>query len=180
MIDARASDKTVPLWQLVSIHLVVYIGMVIVFQPSPWWAAAVFVLPLMWASVTDVMRFEIPDLAALGIAVSGVIWLLAMQDAAFGANVGTALILGCVFYGIGEAYYRRTGVDGLGMGDAKLVAGLGLWTGPYGAVLMILIASLSALACLIMMARSKSSPQGIAFGPFLCLSAWAVWLAKGS
>ena len=136
-------------------------------------------IPLIWASVIDIQRHEIPDLATLSIVVFGIVWLVLFQRSLTLEHALTAVILAALFFVIGEFYYRRFGVDGLGMGDAKLVGGLALWIGFYGSILMILISSLSAIATIVLLRRNPNNLSGIAFGPFLCLSAWAVWLTQG-
>ena len=136
-------------------------------------------VPLVWASVTDIQRHEIPDIASLLIASFGLIWLFLGHRSLATEHIATGIALATAFLAIGEVYHRRTGIDGLGMGDAKLIGGLSLWVGLYGIILVILIASLSAIATLILLRRGIDQTQGIAFGPFLCLSAWAVWLSQG-
>jgi leader peptidase (prepilin peptidase)/N-methyltransferase len=90
-----------------------------------------------------------------------------------------------LFYGIGALYFKYRGVDGLGVGDAKLMFGLGLLVGPTGLTFLVLMASVSALATIIVFAlgwwhkSEQLGQKGIAFGPFLCLPAWGLWLFQG-
>ena len=71
--------------------------------------------------------------------------------------------------------------SGLGMGDVKLCALIGLWLGPlgWGAALSgvlagVILAGLSALV--LMAARVVGRRQMIAMGPYLIVGAWLAWL----
>jgi leader peptidase (prepilin peptidase)/N-methyltransferase len=90
-----------------------------------------------------------------------------------GAAAGFAVLAGVAWL-----YRRLRGRDGLGMGDAKLFAALGAWTGWQGLPEVLLIASLAGL--LFVLVRSRNTPleatSRIAFGPFLALGGWIVWL----
>ena len=65
--------------------------------------------------------------------------------------------------------------EGLGLGDAKLFAASGTWLGlpllPY----VLLIAALGGLAWALI-ARAQGR---LAFGPWIALGFWCVWLARG-
>ena len=71
--------------------------------------------------------------------------------------------------------------SGLGMGDVKLCALIGLWLGPlgWGAALSgvlagVILAGLSALV--LMAARVVGRRQMIAMGPHLIAGAWLAWI----
>ena len=71
--------------------------------------------------------------------------------------------------------------SGLGMGDVKLCALIGLWLGPLGrdvalsgALAGVILAGLSALV--LMAARVVGRRQMIAMGPYLIVGAWLAWL----
>ena len=84
-----------------------------------------------------------------------------------------------VFLAIGEVYRRIRGRIGLGMGDVKLFAALGCWTGWQGLPGIILHAALASLiwALLLRLAgRRITATTRLPFGPFLCLAGWLVWL----
>jgi len=75
-------------------------------------------------------------------------------------------------------FRRLRGKDGLGRGDAKLLAAGGAWCGWTGLSFIVLIASLLGIiaACLPMF---KNHEDGwIPFGPFLALAIFIVWTAQ--
>nr|WP_282957627.1 A24 family peptidase [Silicimonas algicola] len=90
-------------------------------------------------------------------------------DASLGAATGFAL-----FAILGAAYHRRFGVEGLGGGDAKLLAAAGAWLGWQPLPFVVLIASAGTLAVVLL---SRSKRRDIAFGPGLALAFALVWLA---
>ncbi len=75
----------------------------------------------------------------------------------------------------------RKGVPGIGMGDAKLFAGVGAWLGPLYLAPVMLVASLSAVLVVLTrrMADTASLPtRSIAFGPFIAAAFFGFWCAR--
>jgi leader peptidase (prepilin peptidase)/N-methyltransferase len=111
--------------------------------------------------------------AGFGLAyvkgVDGLVWHM------LGAAIGYGFIWCLNVY-----WRRRHGKDGIGMGDAKLLAAAGSWLGPLSLPFITLIASGAALF-VILMAKAfgkgaMAVPQRIAFGPYIALGYWSVWL----
>lgn len=88
-------------------------------------------------------------------------------DAGIGVAVGFA-----VFAVIGWLYRKMRGRDGLGIGDAKLLASAGAWVGLPSVIGIAAVAGLFATVML----GSLSPTQRIPFGPYLCNTIWLVWL----
>ena len=93
------------------------------------WAGTILALALSWAAAVDIDRFILPYILTIGLAVLGLA-LAATQGAslllhhAAGATLGYLALAGVAF-----AYRRFRGREGLGMGDAKLMAAAGAWLG---------------------------------------------------
>ena len=87
-----------------------------------------------------------------------------------------------------EAHARLRGYKGMGLGDVKLAAAGGAWTGwDHLADVMLLAAAASlsfAIARAIVQRKSLTGTERIAFGAFLAPSIWVVWslseLARGA
>ena len=80
------------------------------------------------------------------------------------------------------AYRRLRGRDGLGEGDAKLLAALGAWDGLERLSWVLLGgACFGLLLALWWRARGQAVGAGTAipFGPCLALAGWVVWLHTG-
>lgn len=130
--------------------------------------------------------FEIPDLAALLLAFSGAMTLYGSSELVLIDRILGGILWPLLFWAVAELYLKTRGVHGLGFGDVKLMAGIGLWCGAYGTIYVVLAAALAGLGVLSILAVVRSTSiaeigqSKVAFGPFLCLSAWSVWLLGGS
>ena len=134
---------------------------------------------LLTLAVFDFHRMILPNwlnlsLAAVGVTQSIVVSQPTLVDAALGAfAAGGSLML------VAALFRHLRGVDGLGRGDLKLAAAAGIWTGWQGIPLMLLMASVSALAFFIVRAvwngnLDRDAP--LPFGPFLGLGTLLAWL----
>lgn len=140
-----------------------------------WGLTAALTVVLAVIAVIDARTRRIPDLISLpliaaGLAVAYWLPLLPIQHHLIGAAVGYAL-----FAAIGAWYFWRTGTDGLGLGDAKLFAAAGAWLGWQALPMVLLIAALGGLAFSVLRGRTGRHAS-LAFGPWLALAFWAVWL----
>lgn len=135
-------------------------------------AALLFTLVGWWLlllALIDAHHGRLPDrltlpLAALGAAAAALLpgtALVTPLDSLAGALLGYGL-----FRGVAFLYRRWRGRDGLGGGDAKLLAALGAWLGLDGIAPVILIGATLALGFAI--ARGlRRGEEAIAFGPWL-------------
>ena len=145
---------------------------------------AIFAALLIWVSVIDIERLEVPDIASFLLVSLGILRvLLAPSEVDTVDVVLGGLLWPALFYGLAHLYLRRRGVHGLGFGDVKLIAGIGVWCGFLPVITVVLLASLAAIGAMIALSvlRRQSihetAQSAIAFGPFLCLSAWAVFVS---
>ena len=116
-----------------------------------------------------------PDAAAAiaaGLAWAALftgVWVQALA----GAALGYGLIAGLA------AYWRKTrGYEGIGLGDAKLLAGGGAWVGVLGLPVILLIASILGLLAGVIVSSAPQSRQArlaLPFGPCLGIGIWIVW-----
>ncbi|MEQ6204733.1 A24 family peptidase [Sulfitobacter sp. HNIBRBA2951] len=168
---------------LILLHVLGYGAVLIVIGGPVIWSAGVFAVLLIWISVIDADRFEIPDMGAGLLALSGLLFLWGQDMAVVIDHILGGLIWPLLFWAIAYGYLRARGFHGLGFGDVKLMCGIGLWCGFFATTNVVLAASLGGIVILGLRALTKRSlPRGlnqsmVAFGPFLCLSAWTIWLA---
>lgn len=130
---------------------------------------------LLRLSWLDINTLRLPDSYTLTLIIVGVglPWLIPGPDLLarlMGATAGFAS-LGL----IGEIHFRRTKVEGLGLGDAKLFAAAGAWLGWQALPVVVLIGSMSGLVYAIIFRRGRLQ-EGIAFGPMLALGFLLSWL----
>ena len=134
---------------------------------------------LLTLAIVDARAFRLPDSLTLPLLGAG----LAAAFALPGAPIVDRLAGAAVGYGvlavIGWAFWRLRGEEGLGLGDAKLLAAAGAWLGWRPLPSMLIVACLLALAWIAIraVARGRASlREKIAFGAPLCLAIWIVWL----
>lgn len=122
----------------------------------------------------------IPDALSMSFLWLG---LLANLDGRF-APLDHAVVGAVAGYGafavIGQLYRRLRGRDGLGDGDAVLLAGVGAWCGWAVLPLVVLIGAAATLVWVALRrlaGRKLALEDAIAFGPGLCFSGGIVLLA---
>ena len=144
------------------------------------WASCLLGWALLALSVIDWRHQALPDrltlpLLAVGLAVAYGARPDGLADHLAGAAVGFA-----AFALIGWLYRRSRGREGLGLGDAKLLAAAGAWlswTGLPGVVMVAAATALTGLALRRALAGLALRPDTrLAFGPYLALGTWLVWL----
>lgn len=141
--------------------------------------ASAALAPLLIAlTVIDIATFRLPDRPTLLLFVLGVVVTAHSGTDNIPWNLVAAAIGFLSLVAVAHIYRRVRGQAGLGLGDAKLYAAVGMWVGLEGLSSVLLLACLSALAA-VAVARlnghSVSATTPFPFGPFLCLGAWATW-----
>ncbi|MGC3939113.1 prepilin peptidase [Roseobacter sp. EG26] len=126
---------------------------------------------LLWISVWDINHMRIPNIANGLLVISGLI-VSAIYASGWPVQHLFGVVSGyLVFAVVGEIYFRWTGTDGLGLGDAKLLAGAGAWLGWAALPGLVALAAVSALCYALILKRQK-----LAFGPWLSASFLLNWV----
>lgn len=139
----------------------------------------VLAVTLALLSAVDLYAYRLPDaltvpLAALGLLASFTLGQITVLWSAASAAIGFILLAG-----VASAYRCIRGRDGLGLGDAKLLAASGAWLSAEALPTVLLWATGTALAFVLIAYRRDASLSGatrLPFGPFLSLGTWLVWL----
>ena len=138
------------------------------------WIQITLVLLLIYLAYTDLTSFRLPNALTIPLIFSGLGFnFLASQ----GFTDPFYALLGSIFgYGLlwvmNFIYRVLKKHDGVGMGDAKLLAALGAWLGAGALPEILLIASLTGLVgglIWLKWHRSKIS-HAFPFGPFLAFA----------
>ena len=127
---------------------------------------------LIWAAVIDTRSMILPNYLTLPLIPAGLA-LAWLQPPELTARLIGAAAGFLVFAGIALLYRKIRGRDGLGLGDAKLLAAAGAWVGWQALPSVVLIASVGGLVWALI--TRPSGQTRIAFGPFLALGFWLVW-----
>jgi prepilin signal peptidase PulO-like enzyme (type II secretory pathway) len=130
-----------------------------------------FALPI---SIIDIRALRIPDRLSFPCFFIMLILRLVFGSELLLNSLGAALFSGLVFYAV------RAGTGGLGLGDVKYAAVIGLFCGIPGIFAAFFFAALTALVAALAIPRFRPgpSPRPIPFAPFL--SAGAVFAYAGS
>ena len=144
------------------------------FLTSSDFIRGLFILVLINLAYQDARTFRLPDRVTLPLLVFGLVFnsfdstrLASFPDALTGA------ILGYSFFWLLNFLYRLIKKqNGIGMGDAKLLAALGAWLGLSALPEVVLIAALSGsiggFIWLKVQDQRHSAP--FPFGPFLAFA----------
>lgn len=152
----------------------------LVFGLEPVWPSVVLAIGLSWLAWIDIDRFLLPDILTLGLLICGLgMGALAGWEELLGRVIGAAAGY-AVLAGTAHLYKRFRGMDGLGGGDAKLLAAGGAWVGWMALPVVLLVASLAGVMFAVI-ARVWTRQEGwstkIPFGPFLAFGVWIGWIA---
>jgi len=144
-------------------------------EPARLLANCLLGLGLLWLGWIDWQQMRLPDaltlpLLALGLAVTWVAQPDALPDSLLGALAGY-----CAFRVIGLGYRLLRGHEGLGQGDAKLLAAGGAWLGWQALPWLVLLAALIGLAFALtrhLRGTSITATTALPFGPAIALAIW--------
>ena len=123
---------------------------------------------LAWIDIRDGI---IPDWLNLTIAGLGLVKIVMTGDLSAALEaIGEGIAIGGVFWLLRRLYFAVRGIQGLGLGDVKFLGAAGVWVGVAGIPPVLLVATMTALACAGVMqisGRALTAQTSLSFGPFL-------------
>lgn len=166
-----------PLVELAAIGVAIWAVLAVPFALLP--LSLLLGWTLLALAAIDRATWRLPDIGTLGLTSAG----LALAGTGTLGPVADHLIGAALGYGafalVGAWYHRRTGRDGLGLGDAKLLAAAGAWLGWTALPGVLLIACAAAFTELLLRrfgGEALNRRTAMQFGPGLALGFWAAWL----
>jgi leader peptidase (prepilin peptidase) / N-methyltransferase len=143
------------------------------------WPSCLLGWGLLALAAIDWRCFLLPDFLTLPLLAGGLLlWALA-EPSSLGPHAAGAALGGAFILALRQAYWLLRRREGIGLGDAKLLAASGAWVSWEGLPSVLLVASVAALASSLLRYKRSGSislVDPVPLGAFLCLGTWLVWL----
>ncbi len=157
----------------------VFVAGYLIYGPTPLLAARLlFACAMIVLFAIDLRHHILPNVITLpGIAVGFALSFL--MPPGWLASLAGIVLGGGVLFAIAEAYYRVRGVEGLGMGDVKMLAMIGAFLGWQLMLLTLVLASFAgSFVGIAMIASGRGGMKAaLPFGTFLAVGALAAAVA---
>ena len=141
---------------------------------SIWIVKSLLVLALLYLAYIDWRTFCLPNAITFPLIFLGIVFnsisdlrLTSLSSAFIGALLGYASL-----WALNAGYRLLKNRNGIGMGDAKLLAALGAWLGWGALPSILLIASATGIVggLVWLQLRGHQLQQAFPFGPFLVIA----------
>ena len=146
-------------------------------------AGAVFGWLLLTLAILDLEHFWLPDRLTVALGTAGLAAGLVGVDPPLTTRLIGGLAGFGMLAGIASLYRRVRGREGLGQGDPKLLAAIGLWLGWPALPFVLLGASLTglmAVAAVRLRGRRFGAADRLPLGTLMAVAAWAWWCIAAS
>jgi leader peptidase (prepilin peptidase)/N-methyltransferase len=143
------------------------------------WGSCLLGWTLLALAAIDIRELLLPDfltlpLIAAGLAAAALLEPWTMEPRVIGAAAGALFVIL-----IRWLYWRLRRREGIGLGDAKLLAAAGAWVQWDGLPSVVLIGALAGLAGALLHRKGGArvaATDPVPFGACLCFGLWIVWL----
>ena len=120
---------------------------------------------------TDLRHQLLPDSLTATLLASGLLAALFLPALGFAQALAGAALGAGSFFLLRVLYFRYRGLEGLGLGDIKLMAGLGAWLGGSWLPLLVIVAAVAGLLSAVLRAWKDgvgvSATSAVPFGAYL-------------
>jgi leader peptidase (prepilin peptidase)/N-methyltransferase len=148
-------------------------------QPDRIWATCILGWTLLALGWVDQVSLLLPDMLTLPLIPAGLAVAWVGDPASLGDHLFAAVLAYLLFAGLSSAYRSLRKRDGLGGGDAKLIAAAGAWCGllalPFVIFASAVLGVLAALLAAVQAGRFDAGAR-IPFGPCIAAAFWLAWL----
>lgn len=173
-------------WTLIATLAIGFVATSLWLNMLPGWAMIawfVYACGLILLALVDQQTKLLPDILTIPLLWLGLLVQLFPETATFGLELAViGAVLGYVpLWLLAQAYRLIRGRDGLGMGDLKLLAAMGAWSGPWVLPQVIFVAALLAILGFLLERLLRHRRGGLQeerpFGPWLILAYGLIVLA---
>ena len=170
---ARPLSRLYPTIEIAALAVAVWAATV---SGPPLWASCVFGWLLLALAMIDWRQYLLPDVLTLPLLAAGLGLAALGEPADLGAHALGAIGGFSAFALIAWSYRQLRGRDGLGLGDAKLLAAIGAWVTWRGLPDVVVLAAAVALLTALAQRKALDPTAKVPFGSYLALAGWLVWL----
>lgn len=142
-----------------------------------WQTFALFLL-LFSLSVCDIRTRRLPDVLTLPLIGFGLLGTWFVDTGAVGLHLAGAIGGFGSFFALSFIYRQIRNQNGLGLGDAKLLAAVGAWLGPLYLAPVVFVGASLALVYVIawrVAGTELNLTSIVPFGPFLSAAFFLFW-----
>lgn len=183
--DVRTQPRVALIW-LIGLSIVYAVSFSLFAAPSRMSGAGLYAslglgVSLLFLSYIDLRTGLLLDVITLPLIAAGIAFAL-LFDGAWGLSLTGAIVGYALIAGLGYIWRYTRGYEGIGLGDAKLLAAGGAWVGLTSLPMILLIASGTGLLIALIVSRKSQSTEerlAIPFGPALGVGIWIAWSADG-
>ncbi|MDH2352285.1 A24 family peptidase [Bradyrhizobium sp. SSUT112] len=143
------------------------------------WTTCILGWTLLILSWIDFEHFRLPDSLTFSLLLAGLATQTLLAPEQLPENLVGALLGYAGFRAIAAGYRAFRGREGLGAGDAKLMAAAGAWLGWSALPDVVLLAALFAILTILLgrlNGRTTDRSAAIPFGPFLSAAIWLTYI----
>jgi len=167
-----------PLWCVAAFEAGLAVWAAAVAGPSDSAVSILLATALLALALVDVAVLRLPDVVTLPLALAG-IGLAVLRGRDVLDHVAGAVAGYAALAALAAGFRAVRGKDGLGLGDAKLLAAAGGWLGWRALPMTVLLACVVAFAWAAVRALRHGRPafdRPLPFGAPLALGFWLIWL----
>lgn len=181
----RNCGATIPerlLWAEIAGFLLGCMAVSVAYAPLHLALSALFLWTLLGLVLTDFIAYRLPDVLTATLLITGFLFAAeAPNRTLIDAGVGAAVGAGS-FFALRWLYQRLRGREGLGLGDIKLMGGIGAVLGYELLAFVTLGAAVGALIVALVITRrsgqSLHATSVVPFGAYLAISAGVIWFIQ--
>jgi leader peptidase (prepilin peptidase)/N-methyltransferase len=171
-----------PLVELAALAIACIAALAVPDAPARLWIGCGLGWALLVLAWIDWEHLLLPDAITLPLVPAGLAATFWLAPEALAAHAAGAALGYSAFRGFAWAYRRLRGREGLGQGDAKLLAAAGAWLGWEALPAVVLVAAFAGLGLAGALALKRGGldrEARLPFGPCLALALWLCWLRSG-
>jgi leader peptidase (prepilin peptidase)/N-methyltransferase len=151
-------------------------------DPARLWLGCLLGWTLLALAWIDWGHFRLPDALTLPLLLAGLGATLLLDPEAAPEHAAAAALGYLALRGLALAYRALRGREGMGAGDAKLLAAAGAWVGMAALPTVVLGAALLGIGLALaarLRGQAVTRTTPVPFGPGLCAALWLAWLYGG-